>query len=210
MSILKVARMGHPVLRAQARPLEAAAIRSPMIQQLIDDMFETMKEYQGVGLAAPQVHASLRLFVAGFPPKTDKDKTGAGGSGLGARDRDEDQRADDEDEDQDARENIPLMVLINPEITPVGRETVEDWEGCLSIPEIRGRVPRHRQISVRAYDRTGKRIEQRVSGFTARVIQHETDHLDGVLFLDRMKSFASLTFLDEFGRYWSHRDIAEE
>ena len=207
MSILKVARMGHPVLRAKARPLEAADIRSPRIQQLIDDMLETMREYQGVGLAAPQVHASVRMFVAGFPPKTDKDKNGVRGSGLGVRDADE---QNDEDEDQDEREDIPLMVLINPEITPVGRETLEDWEGCLSIPDIRGRVPRAREIVVRAYDRTGKRIEKRVSGFTARVIQHETDHLDGVLFFDRMKSFESLTFLDEFGRYWSHRDIAEE
>jgi peptide deformylase len=87
---------------------------------------------------------------------------------------------------------------------------MEDWEGCLSIPDIRGRVPRARQISVRAYDRRGKRIELRASGFTARVIQHETDHLDGVLFFDRMKSFESLTFLDEFGRYWSQREVPAE
>jgi peptide deformylase len=186
MSILKVARMGHPVLRAQAKPLGAAEIRSAKIQQLIDDMFETMKEYQGVGLAAPQVHESVRLFVAGI----------ARGS-------------EEEDEDEDG-EDVPLMALINPEISPIGRETVEDWEGCLSIPDIRGRVPRHERILVRAYDRTGKRVEVRASGFTARVIQHETDHLDGVLFFDRMKGFESLTFLDEFGRYWSHRDIREE
>ena len=102
------------------------------------------------------------------------------------------------------------MALINPEITPVGRESVEDWEGCLSIPDIRGRVPRAREIVVRAYDRTGKRTEMRVSGFTARVIQHETDHLDGILFFDRMISFESLTFLDEFGRFWSHREVVEE
>jgi peptide deformylase len=98
------------------------------------------------------------------------------------------------------------MALINPEITPIGADVVEDWEGCLSIPDIRGRVPRARQISVRAYDRRGKRVEITASGFTARVIQHETDHLDGVLFFDRMKSFQTLTFLDEFGRYWSGPD----
>ncbi len=98
------------------------------------------------------------------------------------------------------------MALINPEITPIGEEIVEDWEGCLSIPDIRGRVPRPRQISVRAYDRRGKLIEMRAGGFTARVIQHETDHLDGVLFFDRMTSFETLTFLDEFGRYWSGPD----
>ena len=175
--------MGHPVLRAQARPLDAAAIRSPAVQQLIDDMFETMAEYQGVGLAAPQVHESVRLFVAGFPEPED----------------------DDEEEPE-----VPQMALINPEITIVGRETVEDWEGCLSIPDIRGRVPRARQIVVRAYDRTGKRIELKVSDFTARVIQHETDHLDGVLFFDRMTSLETLTFLPEFSRYWSRRHIVEE
>ncbi len=183
MAILKVAHMGHPVLRAKARPLEAAEIRSPAVQQLIDDMLETMAEYQGVGLAAPQVHKSVRLFVAGFP---------------------------ESDDDEQEEPEVPLMVLINPEITIVGKETIEDWEGCLSIPDIRGRVPRARQIVVRAYDRNGKRLEIKTSNFTARVIQHETDHLDGVLFFDRMKSFESLTFLEEFGRYWSRRDVPEE
>ncbi len=186
MSILKIARMGHPVLRAKARALHPSEIRSPKIQQLIDDMFETMKEYQGVGLAAPQVHEGLRLFVAGFPPVVN--------------DEDDEDREDDEDE-----EDVPLMAVINPEIEVVTREVVEDWEGCLSIPDIRGRVPRARQITVRAYDRMGKKIEIQASGFTSRVIQHETDHLDGVLFFDRMKGFQSLTFLDEYGRYWTGR-----
>jgi peptide deformylase len=185
MAILKVAHMGHPVLRAKARPLEAAEIRSPGVQQLIDDMFETMAEYAGIGLAAPQVHASVRLFVAGVAEPED-------------------------DEDEDDEPEVPQMALINPEITVVGRETVDDWEGCLSIPEIRGRVPRARQIAVRAYDRHGKRVEIKASGFTARVIQHETDHLDGVLFFDRMKSFETLTYLEEFGRYWSRRNVPEE
>src|SRR4051812_10215597 len=182
MSILKVARMGHPVLRARAKPLDPADIKSPRVQQLIDDMFETMNEYQGVGLAAPQVHESLRLFVAGFA-RTDEER----------------------DEKDDEMEQVPLMALINPEITRVGDATAEDWEGCLSIPDIRGKVPRARQIVVRALDRRGRRIELRASNFTARVIQHETDHLDGVLFFDRMTSFETLTFLDEFGRYWSER-----
>lgn len=184
MSILKVARMGHPVLRAPARPLDAHDVRSPRIQQLIDDMFETMHEYQGVGLAAPQVHEGLRLFVAGFAPGP-------------------------EDEDGD-RDRVPEMVLINPEVSLAGSETVDDWEGCLSIPGIRGKVPRARQIVARALDRRGKRIEVRASGFTARIIQHETDHLDGVLFLDRMKEFQTLTFLEEFGRYWSAHDVKPE
>ncbi len=180
--------MGHPVLRAKARPLHPSEIRTPKIQQLIDDMFETMKEYQGVGLAAPQVHESLRLFVAGFPPA------------IADEDADE---LDPEDDDDENDEDVPLMAVVNPEIEVVTRETVEDWEGCLSIPDIRGRVARARQIRVRAYDRTGRKIEMQASGFTARVIQHETDHLDGVLFFDRMKTFGSLTFLDEYGRFWS-------
>jgi peptide deformylase len=192
MSILKVARMGHPVLRARAKPLEPADIKSPRIQQLIDDLFETMLEYQGVGLAAPQVHESVRLFVAGFAPRVDDD---------------EDDSANDEDED----DRVPLMALINPEIIIVGDDTSDEWEGCLSIPDIRGRVPRAREIKVKAYDRRGRRIEMNARGFTARVIQHETDHLDGVLFFDRMKSFDTLTFLEEFGRYWSRgRNVPEE
>jgi peptide deformylase len=178
MSILKVAHMGHPVLRARARAIDVGEIKSSRIQQLIDDMFETMTEYQGVGLAAPQVHASVRLFVAGFAPDPDG---------------------------EDDEERVPLMTVINPEITVAGPDMIEDWEGCLSIPDIRGKVPRPRHIVLRAFDRKGKRFEMPASGFTARVIQHETDHLDGVLFFDRMSSFTTLTFLEEFGRYWSER-----
>jgi peptide deformylase len=177
--------MGHPVLRARTKPLDPSEIASPRIQQLIDDMFETMQEYQGVGLAAPQVHEGVRLFVAGFAP-----------------------RPDDEEEGEDER--VPSMALINPEITVIGTETAEDWEGCLSIPDIRGRVPRAVEIEVRAYDRRGRRVQMSARGFTARVIQHETDHLDGVLFLDRMASLDTLTFIDEFSRYWHARDVPQE
>jgi peptide deformylase len=185
MSILKVAHMGHPVLRARAAAIDPADIKSARIQQLIDDMFETMKEYHGVGLAAPQVHEGLRVFVAGFAP-----------------------RPGDEDGEEDER--VPLMALINPEITPLGSDTDEDWEGCLSIPDIRGRVPRAREIDVKAYDRRGRKVSIHARGFTARVIQHETDHLDGVLFMDRMRSLETLTYLEEFGRYWSSRDVPED
>src|SRR4051795_6019793 len=154
MSILKVARMGHPVLRSKARLLEKAEIRTVAIQTLIDDMIDTMAEYHGVGLAAPQVHEGVRIFVASLD-------TG-------------------EDDDEDSE----VIALINPEITVVGADIVEDWEGCLSIPDIRGRVPRAREIKVRAYDRKGDRIELHAHDFPARVIQHETDHLDGLLFFD--------------------------
>jgi peptide deformylase len=176
MSILKVARMGHPVLRTKARGLDRADIKRPAVQSLIDDMIETMIEYHGVGLAAPQVHESVRLFVATIDP------------------------ADDE-----RREPEPV-VIINPEITLVGSEIIEDWEGCLSVPDIRGRVPRAREIVLRAVDRHGERMELRVHSYPARVIQHETDHLDGILFFDRMRAFDSLTFLDEYSRYWAKDD----
>ena len=174
MSILKVARMGHPVLRAKARPLEKSDIRSAAVQKLIDDMMDTMAEYHGVGLAAPQEHEGLRIFVAAL----------------------------DDGEEEDEGEAAPLA-LINPEITVVGSDLVEDWEGCLSIPDIRGMVPRFTDITVRALDRDGRDLELRLKDFPARVAQHETDHLDGVLFFDRMRTFESLTFLDEYSRYWA-------
>ena len=187
MSILKVARMGHPVLRAKARAVEPAEIATQAFQKLIDDMFETMREYSGIGLAAPQIHESVRLFVAGLRPSR---LTG--------------EMSDDNE--------MPFVAIINPEITPVaapGAETIEivdDWEGCLSIPDIRGRVPRPKAIKVRAFNREGKRVEMQASGLPARVIMHETDHLDGVLFFDRMKSLDTLTYLDEYGRYWRDED----
>jgi peptide deformylase len=170
--------MGHPVLRAKARPLERAEIRSTPVQQLIDDMLDTMNEYHGVGLAAPQVHEGLRIFVAVL------DAGEPGDDAKGTEPKEE------------------PIAIINPEIIIVGPEIVEDWEGCLSIPDVRGRVPRAKEIKVRAFDRDGERIELSAHGFPARVIQHEADHLDGVLFFDRMKTLESLTFLDEYARYW--------
>jgi peptide deformylase len=172
MSILKVARMGNPVLRAKTREMERSTIKSATVQKLIDDMLDTMAEYRGVGLAAPQVHEGLRLFVAAL------------------------------DAEDDSERDEPY-VIINPEISVVGSDIVEDWEGCLSIPDVRGRVPRAREIKVRALDRHGERMQLSAHDFAARVIQHEADHLDGILFFDRMRSFESLTFLEEYGRYWT-------
>ena len=172
MAILKVARMGHPVLRKRTEPLDPAEIGTPRIQRLIDDMFETMHDSQGIGLAGPQVHESIRLFVAGV-------------------------------DDPDG--GMSPVVVINPEITPIGSAMEEDWEGCLSIPDIRGRVPRAAKIRVRALDRDGRPLALTADGFPARVIQHEVDHLDGVLFFDRMSSFESITFLEEYSRYWADK-----
>ena len=178
MSILKVARMGHPVLRTKARTVDKSELKTPAVQSFIDSMIDTMFEYSGVGLAAPQVHESLRVFVAMLDP--------------------------------DGRGEGDAVTFVNPEITPVGDQKVEGWEGCLSIPEIRGRVPRDQHIKVTALDRHGKRFELELKDFPARVVQHETDHLDGVLFLDRMKGFDTLTYLEEFSRYHTRQEDDED
>ena len=168
--------MWHPVLRAKARAIERGEIKTASVQKLIDDLLDTMAEYHGVGLAAPQVHQGLRVFVASL------------------------------DAGEDGDQQAEPYVIINPEISVVGSDIVEDWEGCLSIPDVRGRVPRAREIKLRALDRHGERIQLSAHDFAARVIQHETDHLDGVLFFDRMRSLESLTFLDEYSRYWTNKD----
>ena len=176
MSILKVSRMGHPVLRQRTALIQPDDISMASMQRLIDDMFDTMNEYAGIGLAAPQVHQELRLFVAGV---------------------------------DDQNSTMQPVVMINPEIEVIGEETEEDWEGCLSIPDIRGKVLRAKNIRVRSLDRHGKLQQITATGFPARVIQHETDHLNGILFVDRMMSFESLTFLEEYGRYWDSDSVSD-
>ena len=175
MSILKVARLGHPVLRKPARQVTLSELSDSVTQKLIDDMFETMHEYQGIGLAAPQVHIGLRLFVAGV---------------------------------DDPEVGVSPVVIVNPEISPIGETTEDDWEGCLSVPDIRGRVSRQAEILVRSLDRHGRERTITTSGFSARVFQHETDHLDGILFLDRMSSLDSLTYLAEYDRYWDSAETS--
>jgi peptide deformylase len=174
MSILKVARMGHPVLRTRARALDKTVLRNPLTQKLIDDMIETMHEYHGVGLAAPQVHEDLRVFVGLL--------------------------------EEEPGPKSEAIAVINPEITAEDSNTQEGWEGCLSIPDIRGMVPRFTSIIVRALDRDGRAMELRLKNFAARVAQHETDHLDGILFFDRMTTTRSLTYLDEYSRFHAKED----
>lgn len=175
MSILKVARLGNPVLRRPARPVPAEMVGHADFQRFIDDMVVTMREYQGVGLAAVQVHESMQVTVlevadnARYPGK----------------------------------EPVPLSVLINPEIVPLGDETEDDWEGCLSIPEIRGRVPRYKRLRVTALDRDGNALDFIAESFHARVIQHEVDHLRGHVYMDRMPDLRTLTYLTELARYWT-------
>ena len=174
MSILKVARLGHPILRKVAANLSPRELQSGPMQQFIDDMVETMKEYDGVGLAADQVHQSRQiavLEVADNPRYPGKPQ-------------------------------VPLTVLVNPRITPLSDETEEDWEGCLSVPDLRGKVPRYKHIRVEGLDRTGKRLDFVASDFHARVIQHEYDHLNGKVYLDRMRDLSTLSFLQEFARHW--------
>ncbi|MGH8011893.1 MAG: peptide deformylase [Candidatus Binataceae bacterium] len=171
--ILKVARLGHPVLRKRAAPVDPTAIATPEFQRLLDDMVETMHEYSGVGLAAPQVHLSLRvavLEVENHPRYPEMPK-------------------------------VPLTYLINPVITVLDGTSLDDWEGCLSIPELRGKVPRTRQLRVSALGRDGEAQEFVAEEFHARVIQHETDHLKGAVYLDRMTNLHSLGFLLEWQRY---------
>jgi peptide deformylase len=176
MAILKVARLGHPVLRQVTGELTRQELQSPSMQRLIDDMIETMKEYDGVGLAADQVHEAKQiavLEVADNPRYPNKPE-------------------------------VPLQVLINPKITPLSGAMEDDWEGCLSIPELRGKVPRYTSIRVQAWGRDGQERDFTAEGFHARVIQHEFDHLHGKVYLDRMHDFATLSFLQEFARYWMH------
>jgi peptide deformylase len=169
MSILKVARIAHPVLRSPAKPVPKSAFRDPLFQKLVDDMRETMYEYEGVGLAAPQVHEGLRLAVIEVP-----------GS------------------DERSQAEVPFMVLVNPVVTPLADELENGWEGCLSIPDLRGVVPRLKHLRLEALDRHGKPYSLEARDFFARVIQHECDHLDGGVYLDRMKDMRSLTFIKEF------------
>jgi len=177
MSILKVARIGHPVVREAAQEVPRKTIRGPLFQKLIDDMRGTMYEYEGVGLAAPQVHESLRLAVLEVPTS-----------------------------DERARRAVPFTVLINPVVTPLGEELEQGWEGCLSVPDLRGVVPRFARVKLEALDRDAKPYSLEASGFLARVIQHECDHLDGRVYLDRMDGMRSLSFIKEFEDHVAHEE----
>jgi peptide deformylase len=174
MAILKVARLGHPILRQTARPLSLDEIRSEQTQRFIDDMIETMREYDGAGLAANQVHTLAQIAVVevqGNPRYPEAPE-------------------------------IPLMVVVNPVVTPLTEEMEEGWEGCLSVPDMRGMVPRFTAVRLQCQDRHGGDIDLVAKDFFARVIQHETDHLFGTVYLDRMRDLSTLSHLAEWSRYW--------
>lgn len=173
MAILKIARMGHAVLRTPAAAV--ADPTAPGLRRLVDDMIETMEDAGGTGLAAPQVHVPLRLVVF---KATGERLTGA---------------PDDEAQ--------PLTVLINPAIEPLGPETALGWEGCLSLPGLLGAVPRFARIRYRALGLDGAAFERSASGFHARVVQHECDHLDGRLYPTRIADFSRFGFVEEMRRF---------
>lgn len=166
--ILKIARMGHSVLREVASPVHDPS--SPEVASLVKSMIETMEDVSGAGLAAPQVHVSLRIVIFHVPPEAN------GG------------------------EPVPLTVLVNPEVTPLTDHMEEGVEACLSLPGLAGVVPRYRSVRYRGVDPSGSVIERIAEGFHARVVQHETDHLDGILYPQRMTDMRTLGFVDELKR----------
>lgn len=169
MALLKIARMGHPVLLQQAQPVDDPG--APEIRRLVADMIETMLDAPGVGLAAPQVHVPLRLFVMQIPAGRD------GGDALAP------------------------MAVINPSFEPVGEEQALRWEGCLSIPGLRGAVPRWVRIRYAGVDCDGNPVGGEVDGLHANVVQHEYDHLDGVLYPMRVADFSQFGFIEELSRF---------
>jgi len=178
MAILKIARMGHPVLAQPAA--EIADPTAPEVRALVQHMRETMADANGLGLAAPQVHVPVRLVIFHVP-----------GSG-------------EADDDEAWRE---VVTLVNPVVEPLTEDCAEDWEGCLSLPGLRGLVPRRTRVRYRAFTPEGERIERIAEGMHARVVQHECDHLDGILYPMRMTDLSKLVFESEF-RF--HRGPAED
>lgn len=174
MAILKVSKLGNPILRKKSEMVDPREIPRPDFQRFIDDMIETMEESNGVGLAAPQVHVSKQIAVieakgnARYPDSPD----------------------------------IPLHVIINPQVVSMSKEKREGWEGCLSVDNMRGRVPRSTRMVVKALDRQGQAVTLDTSGFLAVILQHEIDHLMGHLYLDRMSNLSTLTHMREFYRHW--------
>jgi peptide deformylase len=167
MAVCKVLRMGDPRLQQTAQPV--TAFDTPELHRLIADMLDTMAAQDGAGLAAPQIGVLQRVVV------------------FGVESNPRYPQADD----------VPMTVLINPEITPLSDEWEAGWEGCLSVPGMRGVVPRFTQVRYRGFDQFGEAIEREVEGFHARVVQHECDHLDGILYPMRMPDLSTFGFIEE-------------
>ena len=173
MTLLKIAQVGNPALRQRAREVTREGLASPATQRFIDDLVETMRDANGAGLAAIQVHEPIRIFAV---------------------------------EVQDNprypyKPNIPLTIVVNPVIEPLTEETFENFEGCLSVPNLRGVVDRFAEVRLTGWDREGGPIDRILRGLSAGTFQHEKDHLDGVVFLDRVKDPRTFCTWAEFDRY---------
>jgi peptide deformylase len=176
MAVLEILQIGHPFLRVPAREVSRDELRTAATQGFIDDLIETMRAANGAGLAATQVHRDLRICAieVGDNPR------------------------------YPYKPKVPLTVLVNPVLEPMSGSTFDNYEGCLSVPNLRGLVPRHAELRVRALDREGRAIDTVIRGITAGTYQHECDHLDGRLFVDRVTDTTSLTTWEQFERH--HRD----
>lgn len=190
MAILKIARMGHPVLLMKAEPVEDAT--APEIKKLVADMIETMDDANGRGLAANQVHMPKRVVVFRPPPDLPEGEGEEEGEAEGEGEAD----SGDDDGEAEAADG-EVLALVNPEIEVLGEEIAQGWEGCLSVPEMQGVVPRYTQVRYSGTTPDGERIMREVSGFHARVVQHEFDHLDGILYPMRMTDLGLLVFESE-------------
>ncbi|MFL6648259.1 MAG: peptide deformylase [Sulfurifustaceae bacterium] len=166
MAVRTVLKMGDPVLYRRAEPV--TAFNTPELDRLIEDMFDTMAAYNGAGLAAPQIGVSLRLVIFGVEANPRYPQA----------------------------EPVPMTILINPVLTPIGAEMEEGWEGCLSVPGLRGLVNRHRSLRYTGFDQRGNPIDRTVTGFHARVVQHECDHLDGILYPMRLTDLRKMGYED--------------
>lgn len=175
MALLKIARLGHPGIRSGAAPVAKEDLCAPETQKFIDDMVETMRDAMGVGIAAPQVHVSKQIIAIEVSPQNPRYPNQA---------------------------QIPLTIVVNPTIVEHGEETENGWEGCLSVPDLRGLVPRWIRVKVHGLDRQGRPVRFAAVGFLARVFQHEIDHLNGQVFLDRLPDLQTLTHLREYEKYW--------
>ncbi len=183
MAILKIARMGHPVLSRRAEEIVDPLV--PEVQRLVPHMLETMDDADGLGLAAPQIYVPKRLVIFAIPGERAAEYArGEAGTGEGA-------------EPGEAEDDVPFTVLINPVIEPLDDEMELGWEGCLSVPGLRGRVPRYLRIRYGGLSLDGTPIEHTAEGMHARVVQHECDHLDGILYPQRMTDLSELVFETE-------------
>ncbi len=175
MPLLKIAHLGHPNIRSAADAVVAEQLQLPAIQHFIDDMIATMRHANGVGIAAPQVHVSQQIIAMEVSPENPRYPN---------------------------QTEVPLTVLVNPKIVEHVEEIVNGWEGCLSVPDFRGLVPRWARVTVEGLDRHGQKVLCKAEGFHARVVQHEIDHLNGQVFLDRLPDLSTLTHLREYEQYW--------